>query len=225
MKRNLVMLSFGVLMLVSSQSFASIFSRPSQHNPLQMVFSQLGYSHINVSNYQVNLNLTFEGYIDVQLLSKSGAFGNQVGFGVFSFEKYSEEPAKFKPKFQELFDPFDTPSSTVKHIGFQRPTNLGFYLYSGNGNQSENVYSLSGMNRFNSVQARFYRDPLQKSTYLLAWEELNTRNPLSNGGYDDAVLKITLHPTPEPATWALFALGLIGISLFVLIRRRSKMLG
>jgi len=221
MKKLTASLIVSFLVFTVLPATASIFSYSSGPNSLKMMFNNLGYDYIDVMNYQTDLNLDCQGYIEVELLGKSGMLDDQLGFGLVTLNR-TTNPTGMYPRYDEIFSPGADVGSVATTGDITDPTRLGFYIYSKNGKHPENLYSFSGWNRYNSVQSLFYKDPLHENTYLLAWEELNTRSPLSDKDYDDMVLKITLRPAPEPGTWLLFASGLLGAGLVILVRRKRE---
>jgi hypothetical protein len=131
MKYKLYILAICVAALAFGPAQASVFSSSSASS-LQSQFTGLGYGHIDVTNYQTDLNMKLAGMVDFQVLSKGGSISN-LSFGV-----------------------------------------------------------LQGHERW-------------WGTYY---------------SHHDLVVRMTVHPAPEPATWVLLATGLLGIGVFVTARRK-----
>lgn len=110
-----------------------------------------------------------------------------------------------------------------------RRSSYGFYIEqrSRRGLWSQRYYSYSPFNRRGSVQALFYQNPMNSGEYLIAFEGLYAGSSHSDQSYDDVVVRMRrrVHAVPEPATWVLFASGLLGIGVFARTRRKSTHTG
>jgi len=197
---------------------ASVFSGVGG-GALQSVFNELGYDQIDASNYQTDLNFRMEGLVQFELLSRGGV--ENLSFGVLETKRRRWGRAY---RHHRLFGR-DSGAGTLATFRMDhKNSTYGFYVNrrSRNGlDRRGRFYSFSPFNRRGAVQALFFEDPNQAGSYLLAWEGIYVGNPRSDRRYDDLVVRMTIHPAPEPATWALLGSGLLGVGLFFGLRRRS----
>lgn len=216
MKGRVLVLTVVTLALCALQAQASVFSG-SGGSSLQSVFNNIGYGHINVANYQTNLNLRLHGMLEFQLLSRSG--GSNLSFGVL--ESRHQWWGTYH-KHNTVFGRNAEVGATATYSADRDNTDFGFYISKGKGWRSKRYYSYSPFNRNGAIQALFYEDPLQSGSYLLAWNRGFTGNSHSDRSYDDLVVRMNVHPAPEPATWILLASGLIGLGVLFTVRRRQR---
>jgi hypothetical protein len=216
MKGKVLVLTVAMAALLTLQAHASVFSG-SGGSSLQSVFNNLGYGHIDVANYQTNLNLRLQGMLEFQLLSRSG--GADLSFGVLE-RRHSWWGTNYR--HNQVFGAHAQEGATALYSADRDNTNFGFYISKRNRWGTTRYYSFSPFNPYGSVQALFYEDPLQSGSYLLAWNMGFTGSPHSDRSYDDLVVRMNVHPAPEPATWVLLASGLLGLAFLFAVRRKQR---
>jgi hypothetical protein len=222
MKGRLLTLSICILALFAIQAHASVFSG-SGGSSLQSVFNNLGYNNIDVADYQTDLNFKLHGMMEFQLLNRSGAM--DLSFGVLesrhrwwgTYYQHNRVFGRGAEVGQTRFFNADSYNSTY-----------GFYISKPDPNRwwhQTRYYSFSPYNQYRAVQALFYQDPLNSNSYLLAWNGMYVGDSHADQSYDDIVVRLTVHPAPEPATWVLLASGLVGIGVLVTIRKKQRDMG
>jgi hypothetical protein len=222
MKGRLLTLSICILALFAVQAHASVFSG-SGGSSLQSLFNSMGYSNIDVADYQTDLNFKLHGMMEFQLLNRSGAM--DLSFGVLeSRHRWWGTSYRHNTVFGRSAE---VGESAFYNMG-RRNTTYGFYISKPDPNRwwrQKRYYSFSPYNRYGAVQALFYADPLNSNSYLLAWNGLYVGDSHADHSYDNLVVRLTVHPAPEPATWVLLASGLVGIGVLITVRRKQREMG
>jgi hypothetical protein len=219
MRGRLLVITLCLIATCAFQAQASIFSGGGG-GTLQALFDSKGFDYIDVANYQTDLNFKLHGMMEFQLISESGPFADKLSFGVLEGQK-----TWWGTDYQRhtVFDRSAEPGATGSFMSNSADSDISFFISKRNPRRNwwkTHFYSFSPFNRFNSVQALFYQDPLNTNSYLIAWEGHHLLNPRSDGNYDDLVVRMTIHPAPEPATWVLLATGLVGLGVFVSAKRK-----
>ena len=216
MNRKILVLAISIVALAAVHSHASVFSG-SGGGPLQSLFSDLGYGHIDVANYQTDINFNLHGMMEFQMLTRSGA--DNVSFGVLE-SRQRWWGTRYKHK--RVFGKNAEEGATATYMADRENTTYGFYIAKKSGRRTRRYYSYSPFNRRGAVQALFYEDPQNSGSYLMAWSTSYAGNPHNDRSYTDMVVRLTVHPAPEPATWVLLASGLLGLGVLVSVRRNQR---
>jgi hypothetical protein len=219
MKGRVLLIAFGVLALCAFQTHASVFSG-SGGGSLQNVFNSLGYDYIDVANYQTDLNFRLHGMMEFQLMSRSGITG--LSFGVL--ESRTRDWGTYY-RHKNVFGRGAEVGASRMYDATRENTSYSFYISKREGRRTTRYYSFSPFNTSGAVQALFYRDPMNSNSYLLAWNGLYAGSSHADHSYDHMVVRMTVHPAPEPATWLLLASGLIGLTVLYSVRRKQRELG
>lgn len=221
MRGRLLTISLCFLALFAFQAQASVFSG-SGGSSLQGLFNDMGYDYIDVANYQTDLNFKLQGMMEFQLLSKSGALADDLSFGVLETKRrWWGKRYEHHTMFGRNAEAGATSTFSSSNIG----SNFGFFIskpHPWRWWRTTRYYSYSPYNRRNAVQALFYADPMNSNSYLIAFEGMFAGNPHRDHDYDDLVVRMTVHPAPEPATWVLLATGLVGLGIFASAKRKRN---
>jgi len=219
MKGRTIGLCFCILAVTAIQTQASVFSG-SGGSSLQSIFNNTGYGHINVADYQTDLNFQLQGMLQFELLNKAEGMG--LSFGVVEARKkwwgtYYRHRTVFGRAAQE---------GSVRLYNAERSnTDYGFFVSRRDPNRwwrRERFYSFSPFNRGGATQALFYQDPLDSNSWLIAFNGRRVGDSHYDATYDHMVVRMTIHAAPEPATWVLLASGLIGLGVLVSAKRKRE---
>jgi hypothetical protein len=216
MKRKILVLAISIAALAAVQSHASVFSG-SGGGALQSTFADLGYGHIDVANYQTDINFKLHGMMEFELLTRSGA--DNLTFGVLESR---QRWWGTRYKHNQVFGRNAEEGATGSFMADGENSTYGFYISKRSDRRTRRYYSYSPFNRRGAVQALFYEDPQNSGSYLMAWSASYTGNPHSDRSYTDMVVRLTVHPAPEPATWVLLASGLFGLGVLYSVRRNQR---
>ena len=221
MKGRVLALSIVVFALCAIPAQASVFSSSGGGSSLQSVFNSVGYDYIDVADYQTDLNFRkLQGLMEIQLLNKSGS--PNVAFGVLESQS-TDWGTSFT--HNTVFGYGTKAGKATTYMTSKYNTTYGFFISQKDPDawwRTNRYYSYSPYNRYGSVQALFYADPLNENTFLLAWEGIYVGDPRSDKNYEDLVVRLTVHPAPEPATWVLLASGLIGLVVLGAARKKQR---
>jgi hypothetical protein len=219
MRARFLILTVCLLALSAFQAQASVFSG-SGGSSLQSLFNDMGYDYIDVASYQTDLNFKLQGMMEFQLLGKSGPLADELSFGVLERRRrWWGTRYEHHTVFGRNADAGASVAFTSNNIG----SDFGFFISKPRPRRwwrTTRYYSYSPFNRYNAVQALFYADPMNSNSYLIAWEGVHVGSPRSDQSYDDLVVRMTVHPAPEPATWVLLATGLVGLGIFASAKRK-----
>jgi len=218
MKGKLLILALCIAALAGGQAQASVFSG-SGGSALQSVFNSLGYGHIDVANYQTDLNFQLQGMMEFELLSRSRGYGD-LRFGLLE-QRQNRWGALYR--HHEVFGSQAREGSSRLLNFYPSSSTYGFYIEQRDPFywwKTTRSYSYSAFNKFGAVQALFYEDPLESGSYLIAWQKRWSGYSHYDRSYDDLVVKMSgVHPAPEPATWLLLTSGLVGAGAFLRARK------
>ncbi len=215
MKR--IALAASILVLAAVPVSAAVFGGTSGAR-LQSVFSRLGYENIDVNDYQTDLTFQLAGMARFELLNRGDS---RLSFGVLE-ARQRRHGRRFL--HHRIFGRRAAEGATA-WFDMSRPGSEYSFFVQRRGRrwwQRRTFYSYSPFNRRGAVQALFYADPENSGSYLLTWEGLYVGNPHFDNSYDDLVVRMSVHPAPEPATWILLASALLGTGAVMVVRRRRS---
>jgi hypothetical protein len=215
MKGRILVLTASLLLLFALQGHASVFS--GSGGALQSLFSDLGYGHIDVASYQTDINFSLAGMMEFQLMSRSGAA--DLSFGVLESRR-SWWGTYYR--HNQVFSEHAGVGSTGSFMADRRHSTYGFYISKSSYRRTTRYYSYSPFNRYGAIQALFYEDPRESGSYLIAFAGSYAGDSHYDQSYDDMVVKLSVHPAPEPATWLLLASGLASLGILFTIRRKQR---
>jgi hypothetical protein len=184
-----------------------------------MLFNRLGYDYIDVTQYQTQLNIQLEGYLTAEILSVD--YPGPLEIGV-AWRPVGEDRIGLRQRHRTLFRSDELAPGRKRVLEFWDRKRGTVYLNTYPRGRS--LYSHPVYNPYRSVQALVYADPLRANTYLLAWEGTGAWSRGSDRDYNDVVMRLTVYPAPEPATWWLMgaSLSLIGAALWWRRRREAR---
>lgn len=111
---------------------------------------------------------------------------------------------------QQIFSGADDLNSDPVTITFDSMTEFGFYI-DPNGISANRMFTESSLNSHGDTQVAIFAIEELENTFILGWEDLDLYG--GTGGdrdYQDMIVRVTVN-VPEPATMAIFALGLAGL--------------
>jgi hypothetical protein len=223
MKGRVLVVSILVIAVCAVHAQASVFSSSGGGSSLQSVFNSIGYDYIDVADYQTDLNFKLQGMMEFQLLTQSGL--PNLSFGVLESRE-----TRFGTKFSHktMFGYGSNSGVAASFNAEKMNATYGFFIAKKDPDRwwrQTRYYSYSPYNRAGAIQALFYADPHNSGSYLLAWEGIYVGDSHSDQSYDDMVVRMTVHPAPEPATWVLLASGLIGLVILGKARKKQSEMG
>ena len=111
---------------------------------------------------------------------------------------------------EQIFSGSDDLNSAPVTITFDSMTEFGFYI-DPNGVSGNRMFTESNLNSHGDTQVAIFEVEELENTFILGWEDLDLLG--GTGGdrdYQDMIVRVTVN-VPEPASMAIFALGLAGL--------------
>ncbi len=111
---------------------------------------------------------------------------------------------------EQIFSGADDLNSAPVTITFDSMTEFGFYI-DPNGVSGNRMFTESNLNSHGDTQVAIFEVEELENTFILGWEDLDLLG--GTGGdrdYQDMIVRVTVN-VPEPASMAIFALGLAGL--------------
>ncbi|MDX1694783.1 MAG: DUF4114 domain-containing protein [Ketobacteraceae bacterium] len=158
---------------------------------------------LNLINTGSGINETFAGFGATSIiLEELAGYRFNTTFGWYNASNPFDAA--------QIFSGADDKNSAPVTITFDSWTEFGFYI-DPNGITGNRMFTESGLNSHGDTQVAIFEVAELANTYILGWEDLDLNG--GTGGdrdYQDMIVRVTVN-VPEPATVAMFALGLAGL--------------
>ena len=186
-----------------------MYTRPLPDGFLQDVWSHFpGAGHVDAMPTELftadaSIHLTELTNLSLTYLGESAGYLNALGYFTFDDQLHILDQAIV---FSNFSDTVFSPGDTFDIGAFGPGTNVGFYIIPNN--KYTPLYTVDALNPGGNDYTAFYRADAYGFYGVLGWEDLQNK-PLSGLDYNDAIVGISLTPSPipEPTTAAMLVLG------------------